>query len=325
MAIDKHGAYSRSERRGGRVVRLYLGKGPAAELAALLDRQRREGRAARRAERDRLARADRALRELGELAGLMLRATMAATGYHRHDRGAWRRRRAAIGLATDAARGTPAAGGGASCGIASGGSAGVDTTAVAGEPGRDDPPRCEARMRELLALAERGDLAVLPGLRRMLAPGSALWQRCGEAAGAAEATWIDLVAGGDPHVLASLGREIAAGKAGLAGPDAPPIERLLAERASICRLQAAHAGAALARAGDGGLTPAQIASQGRRLGRAHRAYRASIASLGTVRRMAGHADDDEAAGGSCSDRREPTGAGGVQKGDAKPACIRRVA
>jgi hypothetical protein len=97
MAWDRHGAYSRSVRDGATVRRVYLGRGEAARLAALEDDRRRTERLARslawRDEEARRGTADARLRELDELAEVLARAALAAAGYHRHDRGAWRRRR----------------------------------------------------------------------------------------------------------------------------------------------------------------------------------------------------------------------------------------
>src|ERR687893_605080 len=97
MAWDRHGNYSRSVRVGAKVRRVFLGRGEVARLAALLDEQRRSERLARslawRAEEARRAVAEAHLRELDGLADLMMKATLLAAGYHRHDRGAWRRRR----------------------------------------------------------------------------------------------------------------------------------------------------------------------------------------------------------------------------------------
>jgi hypothetical protein len=90
--------YYRSRREGGRVVRDYFGGGPEAELAAELDRRRRAERIAlvaeAEADRERHATAARPLDELALLTDLLLDTTLAVAGYHRHDRGPWRKRRA---------------------------------------------------------------------------------------------------------------------------------------------------------------------------------------------------------------------------------------
>ena len=90
--------YYRSERRGGRPVRRYVGAAAsaAAALVAAADDLRRLERevAAResRAERERLQKAEAALLELCEVSDIVARAALVAAGYHRHDRGPWRRR-----------------------------------------------------------------------------------------------------------------------------------------------------------------------------------------------------------------------------------------
>ena len=89
--------YYRLRKVGGRVRREYVGRGPIALLAAELDRQGRAERQARRqlirAEQERLMAADGPADELDEKADLLVRAALLATGFHRHDRGEWRRRK----------------------------------------------------------------------------------------------------------------------------------------------------------------------------------------------------------------------------------------
>ena len=97
MGFDRRGYYYRSVRDGDRVLRVYLGNGPVAQLAALMVQERRSGRRALslawQAREAALAGPEDRLRELDELAERMTRATLLAAGYHRHDRGLWRRRR----------------------------------------------------------------------------------------------------------------------------------------------------------------------------------------------------------------------------------------
>src|SRR3954470_25052496 len=97
MGFDRRGYYYRSVRDGDRVLRVYLGRGPAAQLAALLVEERRAERRARalawRAEEARWEAAAARQRELDELGEMLARAALLAAGYHQHDRGPWRRRR----------------------------------------------------------------------------------------------------------------------------------------------------------------------------------------------------------------------------------------
>ncbi len=89
--------YTRSRRESGRVVREYIGTGLAAELAGRRDAGERAEQQRRtalwRVERDRLDAADRALGELCDLSEALARGALLLAGYHRHDRGEWRRRR----------------------------------------------------------------------------------------------------------------------------------------------------------------------------------------------------------------------------------------
>jgi hypothetical protein len=89
--------YTRSRRVSGRVVREYIGRGPVADLAASLDTERRAERSARAeqwaAEQARVEADDEAVIGLCNLAQALLGEALVAAGYHRHDRGQWRRRR----------------------------------------------------------------------------------------------------------------------------------------------------------------------------------------------------------------------------------------
>jgi hypothetical protein len=88
--------YTRSVRQGSRVVREYLGRGAAAELASSLDAVRRierefEARVAR-AEDEAHARATSPLEQLCRLSDLLLSTSLTHQGFHKHG-GVWRRQR----------------------------------------------------------------------------------------------------------------------------------------------------------------------------------------------------------------------------------------
>jgi hypothetical protein len=90
--------YYRGRRAGGRVVKEYVGAGPAADLVArhdalARDRRQAEAEAARRTA-DELAALDAAVAPLDELTDLVARAALLSAGYHRPNRGPWRKRRA---------------------------------------------------------------------------------------------------------------------------------------------------------------------------------------------------------------------------------------
>jgi hypothetical protein len=88
---------SRRDDRDGRVRKIYLGRGLAAKLVADQLAENRAARAAERAsleaEQLRLGPPEQALAELDVASDLMASAALLAAGYHRHDRGSWRKKR----------------------------------------------------------------------------------------------------------------------------------------------------------------------------------------------------------------------------------------
>jgi hypothetical protein len=89
--------YTTSRREGGRIVRTYIGRGEGAEAIAQLDALDRAKRAeeaeAWRAERERVEEAEDKLKAYCELVDATTAAVLSLAGYHRHDRGPWRRKR----------------------------------------------------------------------------------------------------------------------------------------------------------------------------------------------------------------------------------------
>ena len=89
--------YYRATKVGGRVVKEYVGACLLAELAAARDDEARAERATaaevRRSERDRLTAVDATVAAADRTIESLLRALLVASGYHRHHRGEWRRRR----------------------------------------------------------------------------------------------------------------------------------------------------------------------------------------------------------------------------------------
>jgi hypothetical protein len=93
-----HGAYyTHSVRRGGRVVREYVGAGLKGEIAAAENDRRRsrrnDERAAQLAERSRITTRDAEIADLCLAVDAAIEVALHGAGYHRHDRGTWRRRR----------------------------------------------------------------------------------------------------------------------------------------------------------------------------------------------------------------------------------------
>jgi hypothetical protein len=103
MAWEQRGDrtyYYRSRKIGGRVVKEYVGGGLAGVLAERADNAQRRKRAAAcaalRKEQDAVAAAETVHDELDGAADALLTAMLLAAGYHRHDRGHWRKRRAKV-------------------------------------------------------------------------------------------------------------------------------------------------------------------------------------------------------------------------------------
>ena len=96
MAWDR-GYYYRVCKENGRVVREYVGRGHVAQLIAEMDELQREERnlkrAADRQERIQVHALTDQLDKLDKLADLAARAALLAAGFHKHNRGEWRKRR----------------------------------------------------------------------------------------------------------------------------------------------------------------------------------------------------------------------------------------
>ena len=100
MAWEQRGNrsyYYRSVRSGTRVTKEYAGGGLMGVLAEEFEVEQRGKRAneadRRRRERARWAALERPARELDDLADLLAGTAFTLAGFHRHDRGEWRRRR----------------------------------------------------------------------------------------------------------------------------------------------------------------------------------------------------------------------------------------
>ena len=89
--------YTRSKRLNGRVVREYVGTGLVGEMAAAEDAERRsdreERRALRSARRKDLENVDALVGRCWEGASGLATAVLVDSGFYRHHRGEWRKRR----------------------------------------------------------------------------------------------------------------------------------------------------------------------------------------------------------------------------------------
>src|SRR4051794_26888894 len=91
-----HRYYYRSRKIAGRVVKEYIGGGLTGELAARQDERRLRKREAERAavqtDRDAFEAAAAAHDTFSRVTDALMATALIEAGYHRHDRGQWRKR-----------------------------------------------------------------------------------------------------------------------------------------------------------------------------------------------------------------------------------------
>ena len=113
-----------------------------------------------------------------------------------------------------------------------------------------------------------------------------LWREAGDLAKQAELAWLRTTLGDQRTAREATERMAAELRRQLAGEDAPPLERLLAERAVVCWLQLNYVDSILAqRLGGDGLTRGQIQMYQEWLDRAQKRYLAALKTLAQVRRL----------------------------------------
>ncbi|CAA9529584.1 MAG: hypothetical protein AVDCRST_MAG73-808 [uncultured Thermomicrobiales bacterium] len=251
--------YTRSRKVRGRVVREYVGAGPAAELAAATDAAERAERAATAAAWAASCAAreetDRVLDAFGRSVDGLARAALAAAGFRQHNRGEWRRARMA-------------------------------TTALL----RDTPPTAPpattpAELTALLQRAAGGDEDALAAARGVLDAVPDGWKTIADLGLQAQRPWVEIASGGDALLREALAHELAAMRRELAGPAASPLERLLAERVALSWLALQVADEEAARSFAGGGAGARAAYYQTQLDRAQRLFLAAARSLAQVRRL----------------------------------------
>jgi hypothetical protein len=124
-------------------------------------------------------------------------------------------------------------------------------TTKEGQTSTAGPPSVEqaAKIELILQRARQGDIGVLPELQKILDDHPKIWAAYGNVAERARMAWIDMFAGKNQLVAASITRDCEAWLDELTSETPSSQERLLAERIVSCRLQVSHAEASLAKAG----------------------------------------------------------------------------
>lgn len=247
--------YTRSRRVGGKVVREYVGRGPLAEAAAATDEAARLAAAAARAEyredREGVEAARSCSAAADEAARAELHATMAARGYHCHDRSTWRR------------------GGMKSSKKATGG-AHLARAALEADDGAAVPTEAELR-------------AFLTGVGPPPPPPAA---DPGGLAELATAAWAGLIGGEEAPFRDVVLAQLAAFKADLRAGDSP-LERLLVDQLTVTFLEATYFSARAAQTAAAELTAAHREFLLKGADRAHRRVGFLVKQLATVRRLIG--------------------------------------
>ncbi len=250
--------YYRSVRAGDRVRSEYVGAGPGAELVATMDEMdrlaREAGAEALQAERAALDDEDREQAGRFDWIESVARQAIESAGYHRHNRGPWRRRRMTGSIATipDPIGETPAS---------------------------------RAEIADVLKRVQNGDTTAGARLREMIAadPGRMLEVSGGNLAGQVERAMVARMAQWNPIWAETLPPKLDALRLDLGGADPSPIERLLVERVVACWLDL-HALEVRA-ASPGEMTIPQAEHRDKMRDRSHRRYLGALKSLAVVRKL----------------------------------------
>jgi hypothetical protein len=141
-----------------------------------------------------------------------------------------------------------------------------------------------ARIAAATNRADRGDQNALAAIGQVFDLVPSVWDAYGDLAAAAENALVELWAPNSALTRVGLRKKLAAMRTDLAGPEASPLERLLAERAVACWLQSYHADFTYARALKE-LPPEEAEPYQRRQDRASRQYLKALRSLADVRRL----------------------------------------
>jgi len=254
--INGSSYYYRHVKQGGKVRSLYVGSGEHADLVAKLDRlstqDRREDAAAWRVKREAATRDDRIRATRYAAVGAVVRVALKMAGFHRHNRGEWRRR-----MGTEIAR-------------------------------RQGPmmPGTREQCSDAIARAFAGDASALPMLGEMFEadPATMLAVANVSLAYLIQEGAVSRIAGECLFTREALPRQVEAMRRELAGPRPSPIERLLADRAALCWLDTLDWDMRLSRSER--LTAAQEEHVDKMRGRTIRRLLAALKTLAQVRKIA---------------------------------------
>jgi hypothetical protein len=136
---------------------------------------------------------------------------------------------------------------------------------------------------QLLERAEKGDVTVLPLLRRLLDESPEIWRGYGDLSLQAQGALVKLAGGDNLLMCESLMRQMAALKAELMGESSSPLEKLLAGRVAACWLQTAYYDALVAQNQKCTLAQTKLLLQQQEA--AHRRHLSAVKTLATLRKL----------------------------------------
>ena len=141
-----------------------------------------------------------------------------------------------------------------------------------------------SRIEAATKRADHGDRAALALVAQVFDVVPSVWDSYGDLAAAAETAVVDLWSADSTAKKEGLRRRLAVMRAELAGPEASPLERLLAERVVACWLLSYQADFAYGQAVKD-LPASEAEPYQRRQDRAARQYLKALRSLAEVRRL----------------------------------------
>jgi hypothetical protein len=139
-------------------------------------------------------------------------------------------------------------------------------------------------LKRCVAQAQNGDEEALSKVGQILKEVPPLARYFVDLAKIGEHSFIKRLSGNDPLVREAVRLQLEAMRDELAGPDASPLERLLAERIVACWLQLQYADKVYSE-NLGEMTMAQSEYHQRRLDRLHNRYLSSIKTLAQIRKL----------------------------------------
>lgn len=265
--------YYQSERVGGRTVSRYVGIGETAQAIAEIRGLERETRvieeAQARAKREKAERLAKRIARACRRLALVAEAMIEDAGYHRHNRGQWRRRRTMNAPALTAPSGCLPA---------------ESMTSLA-ERDRSGDEAARKEVRGLIAKADKGDKEAARKVAQLMKASPEIAERAyTDLSCVVEASLVRKAFGAEALARAEAAHiKLQELRQELAGPKSTLIERLLAERVALCWLDCNYTECIDVQTT--GRSFAQADFNARQRDRSHRRYLSALKALASVRKL----------------------------------------